>query len=348
MPLADWITEHLLELHHVGFGAENPNWTICAVSVAMVCATLLYLRVKPLVTFGITAVVAGVVFLGAASHHSPDHLFDTFGVSWHVIFLWLAAGTLITIMTTAAGDDGEVPGKLRGAVEVGIGFVNDMIVEPVMGEGGRPYLPMILSFFFFVFTCNLLGLIPGGTTATGSFYCTGGLAGCAVLFYHGMGAREQGLVNYIVNIVPVHANMTRVGLFVAWSLLCGVAQATFIEAPVAGGLVGAGLLVIGGFNVGEIGSIVLWLFLLVIEIIGHMAKPFALTVRLFANMTGGHAVVYVLIGTIFMFQTVLVAPISIGATVAIYFLELLVAAIQAFVFTILVTVFLQGAIHPEH
>ena len=89
--------------------------------------------------------------------------------------------------------------------------------------------------------------------------------------------------------------------------------------------------------------------MLVIELIGHVAKPFALMVRLFANMAGGHAVLYVMFGFTFIFQSYALGVIvATPGSTAIMFLELLVACIQAYVFTMLVTVFLNGAVNPEH
>ncbi len=89
-----------------------------------------------------------------------------------------------------------------------------------------------------------------------------------------------------------------------------------------------------------------WLFpiMVPIEIISMFVKPFALTVRLFANMTAGHVVILSLIGLIFFFKTIFVSPVSVGFALFIYTLELLVAFIQAYVFTILTAVFVGLAI----
>jgi F-type H+-transporting ATPase subunit a len=94
----------------------------------------------------------------------------------------------------------------------------------------------------------------------------------------------------------------------------------------------------------------LWLIplMLVVEIVGHVAKPFALTIRLAANMTGGHAVLYGFLGLIFIFESYYVGPVSVAFATGVYLLEILVAFIQAYVFTFLVTVFLGAAVHPEH
>ena len=92
----------------------------------------------------------------------------------------------------------------------------------------------------------------------------------------------------------------------------------------------------------------LWPLLLVVEIVGIFAKPFALAVRLWANMNGGHIVILVLLGFIFLFKNFVIAGVSVGAATAIYFLELFVALLQAYVFTFLTAVFMGMAANPQH
>lgn len=92
----------------------------------------------------------------------------------------------------------------------------------------------------------------------------------------------------------------------------------------------------------------LWPLLLVVEIIGILAKPFALAVRLWANMSAGHIVILVLLGFIFLFKNVMVVGISVVGAAAIYMLEIFVGVLQAYVFTFLTAVFMGMAAHPEH
>lgn len=88
--------------------------------------------------------------------------------------------------------------------------------------------------------------------------------------------------------------------------------------------------------------------MLVVEILGLFTKPFALAIRLFANMTAGHIVILALIGLIFILKTVFVAPVSIAFALFIYLLEILVALIQAYIFTMLSSLFIGMAVHQEH
>jgi F-type H+-transporting ATPase subunit a len=84
----------------------------------------------------------------------------------------------------------------------------------------------------------------------------------------------------------------------------------------------------------------LTLILTPVEIIGKFTKPFALAIRLFANMTAGHVVVLAFIGMIFTFGSWVVAPLPLLMAVAIMLLEVLVSFLQAFIFTLLTSVFI--------
>ncbi len=85
-----------------------------------------------------------------------------------------------------------------------------------------------------------------------------------------------------------------------------------------------------------------------VEVMGLLAKHFALTIRLFANMIAGHIVLFAFLGLIIMFKSYFVSPVSVGFGVFDYFLEMLVALIQAYIFTILSALFIGMSINPEH
>lgn len=93
-----------------------------------------------------------------------------------------------------------------------------------------------------------------------------------------------------------------------------------------------------------------WLLLILvpIELISLFVKPFALCVRLFANMTGGHVAILVFLGLIVILQSAWVAIVSVPFAAAIYILEVFVSFVQAFVFTLLSAVFIGAAAHPDH
>jgi len=85
-----------------------------------------------------------------------------------------------------------------------------------------------------------------------------------------------------------------------------------------------------------------------VEIIGLFTKPFSLMVRLFANITAGHIIILSIIGLIFIFESVILGPVSVLFAAVMNFLELLVAFLQAFVFTLLSAIYIGGAVEEHH
>ena len=186
-------------------------------------------------------------------------------------------------------------------------WVRDEMVYPVMGATtGRRFLPFFLTIFFFVLFMNLLGLFPGGATATASIFVTAALATITLLSMIICGMVVQGPIAFWKHLVP--------------------------HVPLA-----------------------LWPLMFVVELIGLMVKPFALTIRLFANMTGGHMVVLSFMGLIFFFagehQSALgwgVSPVAVSFAVFIMIIEAFVALLQAYIFTQLSILFVSASMHPEH
>jgi F-type H+-transporting ATPase subunit a len=101
--------------------------------------------------------------------------------------------------------------------------------------------------------------------------------------------------------------------------------------------------------------IAIWPIMFVVEIVGIFVKPFALMIRLFANMTGGHMVVLSFMGLLFLVANLAgeswswaSSPLLVGFAVFIMIIEAFVALLQAYVFTMLSILFVQASIHPEH
>ena len=135
------------------------------------------------------------------------------------------------------------------------------------------------------------------------------------------------------------------------SVTAALALVTFVVVELAG---------IRAQGLGYLGTIFYWnkdlpiavripMFIIMtpIEVVGKLAKPFALTIRLFANMTAGHIVVLALIGLIFAFKSYVLGTAPLLMAVAIMMLELFVAFLQAFIFTLLSSVFI-GQIREAH
>jgi len=93
-----------------------------------------------------------------------------------------------------------------------------------------------------------------------------------------------------------------------------------------------------------------WLFpiMIPVEIIGIFSKPFALTIRLFANITAGHILILSLLSLIFIFQSLWISPVSIVFVLFMDLIELLVAFLQAYIFTLLAALFIGMAVEEHH
>ncbi|MCE9668930.1 F0F1 ATP synthase subunit A [Myxococcus stipitatus] len=135
------------------------------------------------------------------------------------------------------------------------------------------------------------------------------------------------------------------------AVTAGLAVCTFIVTQAAG-IRAAGL---GGYLKHLTGGVhpLLWIIMIPVEVLGLFTKPFALTMRLFANMLAGHIVLFFLIGLIFILGHPAVAVVSVPFAFAIYLLELFVAFVQAYVFTLLSALFIGMAVatghhHDEH
>ena len=92
----------------------------------------------------------------------------------------------------------------------------------------------------------------------------------------------------------------------------------------------------------------IWPIMIPVEILGLFTKPFALCMRLFANMNGGHIVILALIGLILLFRSVVVAPLSVVFSVGVMMLELFVAFLQAYIFVMLTSLFMGFGMQSEH
>lgn len=108
---------------------------------------------------------------------------------------------------------------------------------------------------------------------------------------------------------------------------------------------------IGGYFKGLIPHGIPWPLLFImapIEILGLFTKPFALALRLFANMTAGHIVIYALFSLIFVTKSWGMAGFSFFLALFVYLLEILVALLQAYIFTMLSSLFIGMAVHQDH
>lgn len=219
----------------------------------------------------------------------------------HVVMLWIAGLITILMFWLSFRKKQAVPKGFGALLEMLVIFIRDEVAIANMGEKeGRRFTPLLVSFFVFILTANLMGLIPLFSTSTSNINVTAALALVTFFSTQIFGIMESGLLGYYKNLVP-H----------------GV-------------------------------PIFLWPLMFVIEIMGLLAKHVALTIRLFANMNAGHIVLFAFLGLIIIFKSFFVSPVSIGFGVFVYFLELLVAFIQAYIFTVLSALFIGMSVNPEH
>jgi len=224
-------------------------------------------------------------------------------ITRHLVYMWIAGLLLLVFVAGVAAPrarSDRPPSGLANVVEALVVFIRDEVTIPSMGPHyGRALLPWMLSVFFFILTCNMLGLIPYGATATGNVSVTAGLALMSFVLIQGVAIKVAGFGGWLKHLTGgVH-----------WML---------------------------------------WPIMIPVEFLGLFTKPFALCVRLFANMTAGHIVILSLLGLIFIFHNAAVAAISVPFSLFIMILEILIAFIQAYVFTILTAVFTGLGVHSNH
>lgn len=282
----DYITPHITDSHSL----ELPYWKYpYHVEVALPRFKPVTIDGKPLLIFGM-----------------PVDL----SITKHVFFMLIAAGAVMLLLVGAAQSSKaghKMIGRPKGiaaAIEaLALGLRNEVIL-PNVGEHGEKFVAFPLTLFFFVLFCNLLGLIPYGSTATGNISVTATLA----------------IVTFIV--------VELTGIFTLGTGYLGTLFYWNKELPMA--------------------VRVPMLFIMSpVEILGKLTKPFALAIRLFANMTAGHIVLLAIIGLIFSFASWIAFPAPFLMAVAISGLELFVAFLQAFIFTLLASVFI-GQMRVSH
>jgi F-type H+-transporting ATPase subunit a len=142
------------------------------------------------------------------SHHLIDHKLFHFmvgpldlGLSPLIITMWIACVIATVVLSVAARAEAG-SSLVRGLVEPAVLFVRDDILEPIFGHHTDIYLPYFLTLFFFLLTCNLLGLVPKAAGVTANIAVTASMAICTFGLIQFAGIKEQGLGSYIVHIVP--------------------------------------------------------------------------------------------------------------------------------------------------
>lgn len=276
--------------------------------------------------------------------HPLIHLPKVFGVDLsitkHVLMLWLVAVTVFVIITWAVRrylrQERLVPSGFMNALEFVVEYVRDSIVLPNVGQKWvSTWTPLVLTFFVFILCANMIGLIP--------IFDVLGLVDHWVLH-----TPEESFIKRLL-----HGGTTATANF---NVTAALATITFF-AIIAAGSKAHGFvkhwknMVPHGLNP------VLYVILIPIELMGMFVRPFALTMRLAANMTGGHIAILAILSFVFIFAEMFgnsLAGVGVGLAVSVPLavgisaLELIVVLVQAYVFTLLSAVFIGMAIHVHH
>ena len=272
--------------------------------------------------------------------HLPTIAGIDLSVTKHVFMLWLVASVVFVVVTTVVrrylASGRPVPSGMMNAIEAIVLYVRDEIVQPNVGKKWvNTWTPLILTLFVFILCANAIGLIP--------------LFDVVALIDH-----------FVLHTAPdsflkqvVHGGTTATANF---NVTAALATITFGAIIVAGtkaygfvahwkNLVPHGL------------AWPIYILLIPIEVMGMFVRPFALTMRLAANMTGGHIAILAILSFVFLFAEMFgtsLAGIGVGIgvsvplAVGISALEIIVVLVQAYVFTLLTAVFIGMAIHVHH
>jgi F-type H+-transporting ATPase subunit a len=291
---------------------------------------------------------AGKVIIEHVSNSPHDHpliklptiLGIDFSVTKHVLMLWLVAAVVFSVVTFVVRrylrQDRLVPSGLMNGLEFVVEFVRDSIVEPNVGRRWvNTWTPLVLTLFIFILCANAIGLIP--------IFEILGLVDHWVLH-----TDEHSFIKQVM-----HGGTTATANF---NVTAALATVTFGAIIVAGSKA-------HGFvkhwkNMAPHGlPAFVYIILIPIEIMGMFVRPFALTMRLAANMVGGHIAILAILSFVFLFTELFgraIAGIGVGIAVSVPLavgistLEILVVLIQAYVFTLLTAVFIGMAIHVHH
>ena len=224
-------------------------------------------------------------------------------ITKNVVGIFIVALLMLWIFISVANSYKKRPGRpagLQALMEPIILFVKNDLVVPNIGEHKvEKYLPYLLTVFFFILFCNLLGLVPfflGGANITGNIAVTFTLALFTMVFINVFANRNYWKHIFSTPGVPV------------------------------------------------------WLYpiMIPVELIGIIIKPFALMIRLFANITAGHIIVLSLVSIIFIFKSAVMASVAVPLGLFMSVLEILVAFLQAYVFTLLSALFIGMSVQEEH
>jgi F-type H+-transporting ATPase subunit a len=272
--------------------------------------------------------------------HLPRILGIDFSVTKHVLMIWLVAAILFVVITCTVRrylkQDQLLPKGFMNALEAIVEFIRDSIALPNFGSKWvMTWTPLLLTIFFFILGANAIGLIPIFDLV-------------AVLDHFILHTGPDSIFKQLI-----HGGTTATANF---NVTAALATITFVAIIIAGAKAHGFLkhwknIVPHGLHP------LIYVLLIPIEIMGMFVRPFALTMRLAANMTGGHIAILAILSFVFLFAEKLggaAAGMGVGVLVSVPMaagisgLEIIVVLVQAYVFTLLTAVFIGMAIHVHH
>jgi len=231
----------------------------------------------------------------------------------------LAAAVMLVVFFALTARGEVVPNRAQALVEALYNIVDRVLVTPIIGHGGRAYIPYLFTLFMVILTLNLMGVV----------LAVGNVAGLSLTF----------TVTSQLAITATLAVLTFFSVFILGFIKHGP---KFLTLFAPSGMPPA-----------------LLIFMVPIEMISYFVRPLTLAMRLFGNMLGGHVVMSLfgsfvvalgIVGLSGGVATLALIPsaLSFGMIVALTGLELVVAVLQAFVFTALATVYLNEVVNFGH
>lgn len=264
---------------------------------------------------------SGILASGSPLDHVVQHELFRFSIvghefsfSNHMLMVLAAGGLMLLVFPVIARQGGLAPRGLRNFFESICVFLREEVARPVLGENTDRFVPFLWTTFFFILFCNLLGMIPldGIVQAVsgGSLRHYGGTA-TANIWVTGTLAATVFVMIHVSGMRQQGPRNYIKNLIphVPWPLI----PAMYF-----------------------------------LEFIGALVKPFALAIRLFANMLAGHTVLGALLGLAIAARSYSIGGVTVVGCAVLSILELFVAFLQAYIFTYLTTMFIGAAVQPEH
>jgi F-type H+-transporting ATPase subunit a len=272
--------------------------------------------------------------------HLPTIAGIDFSVTKHVLMLWLVAAFAFVLITVTVRrylkQDRLIPSGFMNVLEALVEFIRDAIAKPNVGRKWvTTWTPLLLTYFVFIFCANAIGLIPVFDVI-------------ALIDHYVLHTAPDSFLKQVV-----HGGTTATANF---NVTAALASITFGAIIVAGSK--AHGFIKHWINIVPHGlAWPIYILLIPIEVMGMFVKPFALTMRLAANMTGGHIAILAILSFVFLFTEMFSSAfagigvgvaVSVPLAVGISALEIIVVLVQAYVFTLLSAVFIGMAIHVHH